>query len=41
MLAGAGIVFTYHSFVNREFWQLFKQLEITSFAGVPHSYEIF
>ena len=38
--AGACIVFTSHSFVNREFWQLFKQLEINSFAGVPHSYEI-
>jgi long-chain acyl-CoA synthetase len=40
LLAGACIVFTSHSFVNREFWQLFKQLEINSFAGVPHSYEI-
>ena len=40
LLAGACIVFTSHSFVNREFWQLFKELEINSFAGVPHSYEI-
>lgn len=40
LLAGACIVFTFHTFVNREFWQLFKQLEINSFAGVPHSYEI-
>ena len=40
LLAGACIVFTSHSFVNREFWQLFKQQEINSFAGVPHSYEI-
>jgi acyl-coenzyme A synthetase/AMP-(fatty) acid ligase len=40
LLAGACIVFTSQSLVNREFWQLFKELEITSFAGVPHSYEI-
>jgi long-chain acyl-CoA synthetase len=40
LLAGACIVFTSHSFVNREFWQLFEQQEINSFAGVPHSYEI-
>ncbi|MFT4994618.1 MAG: long-chain acyl-CoA synthetase [Paraglaciecola sp.] len=40
LLAGACIVFTGHSLVNREFWRLFKQQRITSFAGVPHSYEI-
>lgn len=37
---GATIVFTKYSFVNREFWQMFKQESINSFAGVPHSYDM-
>jgi long-chain acyl-CoA synthetase len=38
--AGGCIVFNQHSLVSREFWQTFKQHEITSFAGVPYSYEM-
>lgn len=40
MLVGACIVFNQHSLVSREFWQAFKQHKITSFAGVPYSYEM-
>lgn len=38
LLMGATIVFSPYSFVNREFWQLFKSAAINSFAAVPHSY---
>jgi long-chain acyl-CoA synthetase len=40
LLAGACIVFNQYSLVNREFWQVFKQQQISSFAGVPHSYDL-
>jgi acyl-CoA synthetase (AMP-forming)/AMP-acid ligase II len=40
LLVGACIVFNQHSLVSREFWQAFKQHKITSFAGVPYSYEM-
>lgn len=40
LLTGACIVFNQHSIVSREFWQLFKQQQICSFAGVPYSYEM-
>lgn len=40
LLVGACIVFNQHSLVSREFWQLFKQHNINSFAGVPQSYEM-
>ncbi|WP_340678129.1 AMP-binding protein [Paraglaciecola sp.] len=40
LFAGACIVFNSHSIISREFWQQFKQLQITSFAGVPYSYEM-
>jgi acyl-CoA synthetase (AMP-forming)/AMP-acid ligase II len=40
LLVGATIVFSDYSFVNREFWQLFNEHKISSFAGVPHSYDM-
>lgn len=40
LLAGATILFNSHSVVSREFWQLFKQHQVSSFAGVPYSYEM-
>lgn len=40
LLAGATIVFSLYSFVNREFWQVFNEQKVNSFAGVPHSYEM-
>lgn len=39
LMAGACVVLTEYSMVNREFWQLIKQQSITSFAGVPYQYE--
>ena len=38
--AGACIVFNSDSMISREFWQQFKQHNISSFAGVPHSYDM-
>jgi long-chain acyl-CoA synthetase len=40
LLAGACIVFNQHAMVSREFWQQFKDRQISSFAGVPYSYEM-
>ncbi|WP_416305807.1 AMP-binding protein [Neptunicella sp. SCSIO 80796] len=40
LLVGATIVLTEHSLVSREFWTLFEQHQINSFAGVPYSYEM-
>lgn len=40
LLAGACIVFNQYSLVNREFWQVFRQHEVNSLAGVPHSYDM-
>ena len=40
LLAGSCIVFNQHSLLSREFWQQFKQQQISSFAGVPYSYEM-
>lgn len=37
---GASIVVTEHSFFQREFWQLFKEHEVTNFGGVPYTYEM-
>lgn len=36
---GASIVLNAHSIVTRDFWRLFKEQGITSFAGVPFMYE--
>lgn len=40
LLKGSCIVFNRHSVVSRDFWQLFKSEEITSFGGVPYSYQM-
>lgn len=40
LLNGASVVFTPFTFVNRQWWDLLERLKITSFAGVPHSYEM-
>lgn len=40
LLVGACIVFSRSSVVSREFWQVFKQQEISSLAGVPYTYEM-
>ena len=40
LLAGSCIVFNQHSLLSREFWQVFKQQHISSFAGVPYSYDM-
>lgn len=37
---GASIVVTEYSFFQREFWQLFKEHEVTNFGGVPYIYEM-
>jgi acyl-CoA synthetase (AMP-forming)/AMP-acid ligase II len=38
--AGATVVLTPHSFVQREFWADFGRAQCTSFAGVPYMYEL-
>jgi acyl-CoA synthetase (AMP-forming)/AMP-acid ligase II len=40
LLAGAGIVLTDLSVVDRCFWDLFRREEVTSLAGVPHTFEL-
>lgn len=40
LLKGATIVLTNKSFVFKDFWNVFAENECTSFAGVPHSYEL-
>lgn len=40
LLTGACLVFTPFSIVNREFWQVMEHCEVTSMAGVPHTYEM-
>lgn len=40
LLAGATILVTNKSFMEKEFWAFFKKYEATSFGGVPYTYEI-
>ncbi|HVE94012.1 MAG TPA: AMP-binding protein [Acidimicrobiales bacterium] len=40
MLAGASVVLTELSVVDRCFWDLFAQTSATSFAGVPHTFDL-
>jgi acyl carrier protein len=40
LLRGAGLILTEHSVVDDEFWQAFRQHRGTSFAGVPHTFEL-
>ena len=37
---GAAIVFTQYSVMQREFWALLDEQQITSFGGVPYTYEM-
>lgn len=36
----ASLILNNHSVVTRDFWELFKQQEATSFAGVPYTYQM-
>lgn len=40
LLAGASIVVTNASIVTRGFWELFNKHSVTSFSGVPYTYEV-
>ncbi|WP_124748940.1 AMP-binding protein [Alteromonas facilis] len=40
LLRGGCLVFSPYSVVNREFWSIMRELPVTSFAGVPHTYEM-
>jgi acyl-coenzyme A synthetase/AMP-(fatty) acid ligase len=40
LIKGASIIFTEFSVLQKEFWQLVKQYEITSISGVPYTYEM-
>ncbi|MEO7836049.1 MAG: non-ribosomal peptide synthetase, partial [Acidimicrobiales bacterium] len=40
LLRGAGLVLTDLSVVDRCFWDLFTAAEATSFAGVPHTFDL-
>lgn len=40
LLKGATLLMTTKSFMQKEFWQFFKEQGATSIAGVPYNYEI-
>ncbi|WP_302589862.1 AMP-binding protein [uncultured Muribaculum sp.] len=40
LLAGANILLTEHSILQREFWNFVQQHEATSLSGVPYTYEM-
>ncbi len=40
LLAGATVLVTDKSLMQKEFWQFFKEQGATSFGGVPYTYEI-
>jgi acyl-coenzyme A synthetase/AMP-(fatty) acid ligase len=40
LLAGAKVVFTDYSVVQKEFWELVKEHKVTSLFGVPYTFEI-
>ena len=40
LAAGASIVITESSFLQRDFWQLVKQNKVTNFNWVPYTYEV-
>ena len=40
LLTGAGIVLTDHSVVDDEFWESFRRHRGTTFAGVPHTFDL-
>ena len=40
LLRGAALILTDRSVVDDEFWELFRRHEGTTFAGVPHTFEL-
>jgi acyl-CoA synthetase (AMP-forming)/AMP-acid ligase II len=40
LLAGAQVLMTTSSFLQREFWTLFREQRATSLAGVPYHYDV-
>ena len=40
LLVGATLVLTEHSVVDRCFWERMRRDEVTTFAGVPHTFEL-
>ena len=40
LLAGASILVTEKTLMQKEFWSFFKNFEATSFGGVPYTYEM-
>lgn len=40
LYAGASIVVTEKNLFQKEFWQLFKEKEVTGFGGVPYTFEM-
>lgn len=40
LLTGAGLVLTQEGLTSLEFWKVFRELQCTSFAGVPYSYQM-
>ena len=40
LLRGAGLLLTERSVVDDEFWEMFTRFRATSFAGVPHTFEL-
>ena len=40
LLKGSCVVLTENSIITREFWNLFKKNHITTFGGVPYTFEI-
>jgi len=40
LYAGASIILSKKTIIQKEFWQQFKEYEATSFGGVPYTYEM-
>ncbi len=40
LLAGATIILSGHSLLDKGFWQMMREHRVTSFTGVPYSYEL-
>lgn len=40
ILSGASIVLSEYSIIQREFWQLLNAADVTTFGGVPYTYEM-
>jgi len=40
LMVGATIIITSKSIMQKEFWNTFKENEVTSFGGVPYTYEM-